>query len=443
MGGEPLKLDNVTLKQRRARRWMSPLRLFVFAGLIGTLAIGGGSLFASREAGESEAIAQVRARTLVVASTVVEPSLSEALLAGHPRALAALDQEVQSRVLDESTLRVKLWDQSGRIVYSDEPALIGETYELEGEKRESLGTGLVVSEISHLEGPENRFEAVLADEMLEVYLPLDGPNGEQLLYESYFAISGVTESASRIRSAFWPIIVGALLLMEALHLGLASWLSRRLHRNQVERERLLQRAIDASDLERRRIAADLHDGVVQDLVGTSFAVAAAAESAVAQSPELAADLRAAAMGSRRSLQSLRSLLVDIYPPNLHEQGLNAALADLLAPAPNLGIAAELRVDDPPQSPAVTALVYRVVQESVRNVFRHADATEVAVNIEGAPRSTVATITDNGVGFCPGAEPESGHLGLRLLTDLTADAGAAFSVSSTPGVGTQVRVEVPA
>ena len=429
------------LGNRQQARRPEPFLLFLLAGLVGAVAIGEGSLLAARLAGEAEAMADVRALTRVVATTVVEPNLSAELLAGDEGAIAGMDAVVAGRVLDERTLRVKLWNADGRIVYSDEPALIGERYELEGEKTRSLWSGAVVSEVSGLDGPENRFEAEVADQMLEVYLPIDGPGGEPLLYESYFATSTVSASASRIRAAFLPFILVPLGLMQALNTALAWGLRRRLHRTQAERERLLQRAVEASDIERRRIAADLHDGVVQDLVGASFAVTAAAESAGAHAPELAGDLRSAAVGARRSLQSLRSLLVDIYPPNLHEQGLEATLVDLLGPATGLGIETELTIvggiDDRPEH---AALVHRVVQEAVRNVFRHAAATSLEVHVEASPEATVAIVRDDGLGFSPG-DPAAGHLGLRLLADLTADAGARFSVESEPGAGTTITLEI--
>ncbi len=416
--------------------------MFALAGIAGMVAIAGASLVASQRAGESEAISDVRALTQLVAKTVVEPNLSAELMAGDAEAIARLDRIVVGRVLDDTTVRVKLWDASGRIVYSDEPALIGERYDL-GDDNESLWSGEVISEISSLEGPENRFETG-AGQLLEVYLPLDGPDGEPLLYESYFAISAVAESAGRIRAEFVPIIVAALVLMEAMHLGLAWGLSRRMRRGQQERERLLRQAIDSSDLERRRIAADLHDGVVQDLVGTSFAVSAAAESADRYGSELAGDLRAAAVGTRRSLQSLRSLLVDIYPPNLHEQGLEAALVNLLAPASSLGIETDLTITgDPDKARDAVTLAYRVAQEAVRNVLRHANATTLSIEVDASIDEIVVTVRDDGKGFSAAEPPSSGHLGLRLLADLTADAGARFSVASTPGDGTAIRLEVPA
>ena len=421
---------------------LSSFALFALAGLAGTAAIAGGSLWASRRAGEAEAMADVRALTAVVAHTVVEPNLTTELLAGEPAALERLDLIVADRVVDDMTLRVKVWAADGTIVYSDEHSLIGEVYTLEDDKTRSLTSGQVVSEISSLDGPENRFEADLADRMLEVYLPIDGPDGSPLLYESYFAISPVAESAGRIRGEFLPAILIPLGLMLALHLGLAGGLSRRLQRNQAERERLLRRAVESSDLERRRIAADLHDGVVQDLAGTSFALSAAAESAASAGSDLTRDLQAAAAGARQSLQSLRSLLVDIYPPKLRDQGLEAAVADLLAPADELGIAAELTVDGPVDDwpTEQTALVYRVVQESVRNVFRHAEASSLDIDIDARGPGAQVIVADDGIGFAARTHPD-GHLGLRLLSDLTADAGARFSIDSRPGEGTTIRLEV--
>ena len=141
---------------------------------------------------------------------------------------------------------------------------------------------------------------------------------------------------------------------------------------------------------------------------------------------------------------MRSLLVDIYPPNLKSQGLEAALVDLLAPAPAMGIRTDLVVTgDVDRSLETTALVYRVIQEAARNVFRHAEAGTVAVSVSADDESTVATVVDDGRGFNASNGSPAGHLGLRLLTDLVDDAGAHLLVESTPGEGTSIRLEVPA
>ena len=120
-------------------------------------------------------------------------------------------------------------------------------------------------------------------------------------------------------------------------------MARQLRKGQEEREQLLMRAIDASDAERRRIAGDLHDGVVQDLAGLSFSLAAASDRAAQRGAvESSEILDRAAASARRAVRQMRSLLVDIYPPNLHTVGLESALRDLLSPAAGAGRAVEAR-----------------------------------------------------------------------------------------------------
>ncbi len=116
--------------------------------------------------------------------------------------------------------------------------------------------------------------------------------------------------------------------------------ARRAHR---QREAMLQRAMDASLDERRRIAATLHDGVVQELAAASFAVAGSAQDAAARGDhDLAERLRVAGDAVRSSIGGMRSLLVDIYPPSLKAAGLVPALRDLAATA---RMPVELDVDE--------------------------------------------------------------------------------------------------
>lgn len=326
------------LMARTRRYWRNPLAQTVAIGLAGMVLVAFASLYASRIAGREEAITDVRTLTESVATAVVEPSLTAELMQGSTSSIAALDAVIRERVLTGSTIRVKLWSEDGRIVYSDVPELIGEQYEFDADKVSSLATGEVISEISDLEGRENRFESIYG-EMLEVYLPIRVPSGERLLYESYFDISAVGESSNRIFDALAPIVIGSLALLEAIHLLLAWGLNRRLAKAQRERERLLELALDSSNEERRRIAADLHDGVVQELAGTSYAISAAAQSAGSSTSKTTAiaDLDMAAVAVRRSLQSIWSILVDIYPQSLQRRSIDVALTELLAPVETAGI----------------------------------------------------------------------------------------------------------
>src|SRR5262249_11774414 len=149
--------------------------------------------------------------------------------------------------------------------------------------------------------------------------------------------------------ALLPALAGALAVLYLIQLPLAYSLARRLRRRQQEREALLRRAIDASDLERRRIAADLHDGAVQRLAGVSLSLAAAAggngTSRRDQEPSLRAAVSEAAAETRETIRELRTLLVDIYPPTLQRSGLRAALSDLVAPLRAAGIAVTIDVPE--------------------------------------------------------------------------------------------------
>jgi len=209
-------------------------------------------------------------------------------------------------------------------------------------------------------------------------------------------------------------------------------------------EQLHRRVVDhlRDDAERRRIAADLHDGVVQELAGASFALAAAAKR-MPEAPAVSASLDRVAAGVRQSMRSLRSLLVEIYPPNLHTEGLAAALGDLLAPLPGSGLSTSLEVPEELNlQPDVAAMIFRVAQEAVRNTQRHAGATVLSVHVQLTPERVSLVVEDNGIGFDPRKSADEGHVGLRLLNDLAVEAGGSFDVRTSPGAGTRVSLEVP-
>src|SRR5262249_10089194 len=151
---------------------------------------------------------------------------------------------------------------------------------------------------------------------------------------------------------------------------------RRVRDGQRERQRLLQRAIDASETERRRIAADLHDTTVQDLAAVSYSLAGTSRQLAAAGQQSAAEsVEDAARATGEGVRQLRTLLVAISPQSFYRDGLGAALRDLLAAAREQGLRTDLTL---PSSPAMRheseMLIYRAAQEAVRNVVAHASAT---------------------------------------------------------------------
>ncbi len=314
-----------------------PVAQFALIGLAGLFTVGVATLVASQRIGQREAISDVRTTTLVRAQGLVEPVVTDALASGDPAAVAAVAGVVEHGVIDASLVRVKIWTASGTIVYSDEDRLQGSTYPLEEDELDALRTGSITAGVSNLAKPENRYERDL-HKLLEVYLPIRTPTGQRLLFEAYYRFDVVSASANRIWRSFAPVALGSLIVLELLQIPLAYGLARRLQQRQQEREALLHRALAASDIERRRIAGDLHDGVVQDLTGVTYTLAAAAR-ARSTPPPTAALLDEASASVRSSLTGLRTLMVDLYPPDLEDRGFEAAMGDLLGPVTDAGIEA--------------------------------------------------------------------------------------------------------
>jgi signal transduction histidine kinase len=419
------------------------LARYAAIGLLAVVLISLLGVWLVRRAGEAEAIRDAKDQTRIAALGSVEPALSDGLLRGDPTAIAAVDRVVQERVLGDpfsraAIARVKIWDRSGRVVYSDEPRLIGARYAMSPGDLAEFQNNEPDAAVSDLSKPENRFERRFG-RLLEVYLPVETPSGRRLRYETYYRSSFISARGRRIFRQFAPVMLGALILLALIQLPLAWWLARRVRRGQEERERLLNRALEASDLERRRIARDLHDGVVQDLAAVSYSLSAAAEGAPAP---FDSELREAAAETRHGIGQLRTLLVEIYPPELHRAGLAAALADLLGASEARGVETSLEVEDELRlDPDTEALFFRVAQEALRNVTKHADAKHVRVEVGAENGRARLVVEDDGRGFRPGQSGDGEHFGLRMLGDLARDAGGELEIASTPGRGSRVSVEV--
>ena len=433
--------------EERNARWpvARPIVQFFLVGLVAVAVVGVATAVAARRVGQREAIVDARTTTLVKAQTVVEPIVTDGLLTAQPAAVRRVDAVVRHGVLDRSLVRVKIWNRGGKIVYSDEPRLDGTTYQLGKDELTALDKGVIEAEVSDLHKPENRFERHF-HKMLEVYLPIRTPSGERLLFEAYYRYDAVSASGTRIWKSFAPVSIGALVALELIQIPIAWSLARRLRERQRERERLLQQALDASDTERRRIAGDLHDGVVQDLAGVAFSLAGASRQQEAPAGTAALLDRSAAQ-VRDSIKSLRSLLVDIYPPSLADAGLGSALTDLLAGVESRGVTTALDTDalEEPVGEDVARVVWRAAQETVRNVVSHSRATSLRVRAATTDRAVELDVVDDGVGFDVDdlhARVAEGHVGLRTLRDLVAHSGGEVRVDSSPGAGTAVHVEVP-
>ncbi|HEY1573788.1 MAG TPA: histidine kinase [Pseudonocardiaceae bacterium] len=419
---------------------------YTAAGVVVLVSLAGLLAYIARQAGTEQAVAAATQTTSVIAHGIVEPQLTPEVVTGDPAALQTFNDTMRRYVLvpGSSLVRVKLWTAGGRIVYSDEPKLVGMRFALGTSELAALRQRGADSEVSDLTKLENQYERPFG-KLLEVYIGVRSTSGQPLLFETYYQYDAVTDAGEGAWRRFAPPSLGALLALELVQIPFAWSLARRVQRQRQERVRLLQHAVDASDAERRRIAGELHDGVVQELTGLTYAMDAArlGQPDESRRAELISD---ASTRLRSSIRALRSLLVDIYPPNLAEEGLPSALAELADGMERSGIEVSLDADGAEELPLPSAaLLFRTAQEVVRNVISHSGARSAQISVVQDDYKVTLVIDDDGRGFDDAEldqRSDDGHFGLRSIGDLLARAGGGLSVRAAPGQGTRVEAEVP-
>jgi signal transduction histidine kinase len=451
---EPQPVIVVAPGQRRRSQtvlWRRVLVGVVLAALVGGVLVGAAATIVARSAAEAFAVRNAAADTATAARALVEPALRDALAdpsATTPeRVAAASDLARAARRATEGTsaVRVKVWSEDGTILWSDEPRLVGERFDLSDDDLAALRSDRSDADVSDLDEPENRYERGDGP-LLEAYQAVHLPSGQPLLFEVYYRYDAVIASADRLRAAFTWLALGAVAVVLGLLVPLILVLLVRIRAGQQERERLLIRALDAQTTERRRIAAELHDGAVQDIAGVALSLGADADGPTSR----------AAGALRSAVSTLRTALAAVQPAHLHAGSLAAAVADACRPARAAGIDVAVSIDDPlPVSDGAVRTVVRFVRETVANATKHADASQVTVAVTsssgagpsgtGGPGRLVASVTDDGAGFDPLevlAQSQAGHLGATLLRQLAEDARGGLTLTTAPGHGTRWVLTLP-
>jgi PAS domain S-box-containing protein len=208
-----------------------------------------------------------------------------------------------------------------------------------------------------------------------------------------------------------------------------------------ERRRLLAKLVRAQEEERQRIAGDIHDDSVQVL--TALALRLEMLHRRLDDPVALEGLAEAERTARQAITRLRHLMFELRPPVLDRDGLATALRMHMEQA-RLDYGIEFSLDDaltaePGQE--TRALVYRIAQEALVNVAKHAQAGHVHVRVGSQNGAIVVRVADNGRGFGGGEQP-AGHLGLVSMRERAEMAGGWCRVESTPGKGTVVEFAVP-
>ncbi|MBI2310970.1 MAG: sensor histidine kinase [Betaproteobacteria bacterium] len=385
----------------------------------------------------------------------------------------ALDSLLGSTLLGQRIVAFKIWGRDGRIVYSTNPALIGRTFPVT-QRLASAFSGEVHSGIADLNEPENEFERRQWSQLIETYAPVhaDGTGAIIAVSEFYQSTDELTREVRAARFRSWLVVGAVTLLTYLLLFGLAArasntidaqqqelrekvaQLTALLDQNQQLHERVRRAAARTTALNERflrRISADLHDGPGQDLGLALMRIEGLADTCI-NCPE-AVDRRCAVtddfLAVRSALQSaltdLRSISAGLHLPEIGR----LSLADTAARAvrdyerkTRTNVALTVGNVPPRAALPVKITLYRLLQESLANSFRHAGSCGQRVNIDNADGQVVVEVADSGPGFDSRTSAAEEHLGLAGIRERVEVLGGTFELHTAPGQGTVIRVCLP-
>jgi PAS domain S-box-containing protein len=257
-----------------------------------------------------------------------------------------------------------------------------------------------------------------------------------------------------IRDEAWPVLAedGSILFWRGVMLDITDrkeaedklrWSLDVLRRTLQQRRELAQRLQHAQEVERRQIAADIHDDPIQ--------VMSAVDMRLQMMLGFPDSITTEAIGEvehevGEAIARLRSLLFELRPSALDRDGLAAALhlyAQHTAKTTGWVVDVQDALLEEPDSD-MAALLYRIAQEAIVNARKHAEAKTLRIEVTAAAEGAVVRVIDDGKGFTPDmtSPPEPGHLGLTTMVERAELAGGWVRVLSTPGGGTTVECWLP-
>jgi signal transduction histidine kinase len=201
-----------------------------------------------------------------------------------------------------------------------------------------------------------------------------------------------------------------------------------------------RRLVELREEERRRIRRDLHDGLGPALAGLTFTLDAVHNLAASDRERANALLASATEQTQAMIGDVRRLIYGLRPPALDELGLVESLRGIASRETSVPITVILEAPEalPPLPAAVEVAAYRIVQEALTNVARHARARSCTLRISVRPDAVLLDIADDGQGIGHGPA----GVGLQTMQERAAELGGSCNIASPAGAGTTVTVRLP-
>ena len=228
------------------------------------------------------------------------------------------------------------------------------------------------------------------------------------------------------------------------------WVAHRVRLRIVEKHRseisaLNERLMKAQEQERSRIAGELHDGVMQQMLAVTMMVGTAKRRVTANPADAAATMDKVQEKLVKVGSDIRQLSHDLHPPILQEAGLPSAVrsyCDEFSAAHGLSVSCDADDRARDLSRGAALALFRILQEALGNAAKHAAARQITVRLTRSNDMVSLTVSDDGVGFDRSRSGTSAGLGLITMRERASQLGGTFEFDSTPGAGATIRVVIP-
>jgi signal transduction histidine kinase len=424
---------------------------------------------------ESSVAYRIGGVTGMYVDSFLSPHVQSLVVANElsPSDKEGLRNALSSTLLGQRIVALKVWRRDGYILYSNFESIVGRTFPV-GDGLTTALAGDVYSELSDLDEYENEFESQKFPQLIETYVPLHANNQGTVIAaaEFYHRTDELKRESLAARVTSWAVVLGSLALAYLLLFGLVRRGSATIEAQQAElgsrvqqltslnaqitrlHERVRGAVIRSATVHEgflRSVAADLHDGPGQDMCLALMQLQSLGDAPtlcpqgtqipLRSTPEYQSIL-SALQSSMADLRAISSGLPipDISALSLVEVAARAVRDFEAKSSTKVAFHASGDLSDAPMPLRIT--LYRVLQESLGNSFRHGGEAGQTVGLRVDAGSLSVTVCDRGPGFDPRSESISGRMGLGGMRERVEMIGGSFGIESAPGKGTVVHVRLP-